>query len=240
MAKEQGIPKIWEKVEKNEQDIGYIQTTGDRLTYKSRGTLPEFDGTFGDFCNKVKHGVYSIYPENANALNLPDDVYKFGNLSVEYADYGKQVVKIIYVRDGANQILTFSNWNFSNSPEGVFSKEAWTLEFNHKNCPISKSTDGWCQLANGLIIQWGLFTGATGNLGVSSRHDAITLPIQFSNESYAVIPVSGTGGVTADWNAYTALCRVSTKHNNHFYIVRTNTRVEEVYFSSIQWIAIGY
>lgn len=88
-------------------DIGAV---GSRYDY-----LPTFDGTWGDFKNKVPAGTFTIEPTRHALLKLAG--YNYGTLTVEYASAGsyKNQCVLTYVGDDTRNIQIFSNWNFDSS-----------------------------------------------------------------------------------------------------------------------------
>ena len=83
----------------------------------------------------------------------------------------------------------------------------------------SKARDGYFELGNGLIIQWGYTADVSGNT-------TITLPKAFSSNNYAV-----TFGINVSGDSY-APCIVSKTSTNFVYWCISNRKS--------YWIAIGY
>lgn len=94
--------------------------------------------------------------------------------------------------------------------------------FHTGNCPISKSTNGWCKLANGLIVQWGLFVPRVVGQIV---YNEIKMPISFSSKPKVIgdcIPSYGISRQAVWSETVDSLC-YSTE-----------------FLSTITWIAIGW
>lgn len=109
-------------------DVGaYSKSESDASFSKSKSTLPTFDGTNGDFCDKVTPGTYTIHPTVATMIKLPSSVYNYGILNVSYSD-NKNRVFLEYIADGGAGRAFLSNYNFANNPESTsITESAWQV-----------------------------------------------------------------------------------------------------------------
>lgn len=91
---------------------------------------------------------------------------------------------------------------------------------------LSKATDGYVKLGNGIIIQWGVHT--TTSTGAST----ITFPTAFTAVSYSIVMtrVSGTS-TTNESGSYYFRGRTTTS----VAVYKTNNNTQ-----SMMWIAVGY
>lgn len=100
--------------------------------------------------------------------------------------------------------------------------------FTTGNSPISKAQNGWCKLANGLIIQWGYFVKNEGE----ATNNVVNLPIPFSDNNYHI---HGT------WDATGAYISQPVQYwgvsNNKFAM---GCGVSAPKKGGINWMAIGY
>lgn len=135
----------WQKVD------DWAKKVNDTLNISmvARGEFPGFDGTYNDFRNKIKNGVYIIKPNNLQGLNLPEEAYTFGTLLVSHND--RYAANITYISDGAGNIsgvgnrggiYVYNTWNFY---DNSFSKDNWVKMHTNKTFnpddKVSKSGD---------------------------------------------------------------------------------------------------
>lgn len=90
---------------------------------------------------------------------------------------------------------------------------------------ISRARNGYVKLGNGIIIQWGLATTASG-----TGTKQVTLPTAFSNTNYEVVV---TGVQTSYSNDYVGAVEVQSQTSLGFTIYSCG-------YSQARWIAIGY
>lgn len=108
----------------------------------------------------------------------------------------------------------------------------WTEIFTTDNCPISKQQNGYCKLANGLIIQWGVL-GASSSTTYEST--LINLPITFSTGGGYVVTLTAQG--TSEMTI-TTIYQQEPRSDAQFEIFRKNTTGGSSAW--LKWIAIGY
>ncbi|MGL4210335.1 MAG: gp53-like domain-containing protein, partial [Cetobacterium somerae] len=119
---------------------------------------------------------------------------------------------------------------------GNFQDVPWTYVFDTQNCPISKADNGWCKLANGLIIQWGYINKdftlhATVNFGIPfTAVPKIIIP-QFSENAYVCF--GGVWDIAPNAFTFGDAFKISSTGGT----VVPNGRPESI---SYRWIAIGF
>ncbi|MGL5594112.1 MAG: gp53-like domain-containing protein [Cetobacterium sp.] len=100
------------------------------------------------------------------------------------------------------------------------------------SCTISKSENGWCKLANGLIVQWGQITTTDGEA-------VINFPIAFSSD-YKVMASSNVGLSHVYPTSTFRLNQSSARIYAFAYIGKDTMVWARAQSDPIQWIAIGY
>lgn len=99
--------------------------------FGSNGLLVSFDGTFGDFTKKnSKSGIYTVLPNSIGSLALPQTIYPYGTLLVQYND---DQCKMTYTTDSIKTIdenyiygeLELSIFNLANNPSFKFTTDMW-------------------------------------------------------------------------------------------------------------------
>ena len=99
---------------------------------------------------------------------------------------------------------------------------------------ISKASNGYCKLSNGLIIQWGKNTVANGG--------TVTLPTAFSDTNYTVCVtknVTGTANVQNGTGARPVVGGVVSSATQ-FKVYNIWTTTDQTYSATVSWIAVGY
>lgn len=104
----------------------------------------------------------------------------------------------------------------------------WRKIFDNVNCPISKQQNGYCKLANGLIIQWGSI------ILPNDEPTWLVFPVSFNSQtSYSVLSATSKN--------------VGDKYREDLQISVVNVDGAKAEFASAypfqsvrKWIAIGY
>lgn len=174
MAKEQGIPKLWEKANKNESNISNIldRSTNMKIYYG------ELDSLFGDpkigIIDVIKsmeyHSVAHIVVQNVNTGVKPESVSVGGTLIITKLNPYRVDIKFI------EDVYSTNLRVFEAGYHDVSGFTGWKEVFTDSSCQISKAQTGWCRFANGLIVQWGL-----NNIPKTQGAHTINLPITFSS-----------------------------------------------------------
>ena len=97
---------------------------------------------------------------------------------------------------------------------------------------ISKAKNGYLKLGNGILIQWGYYSGV-----INSTTVTITLPTSFSNANYCLLRTNHTtitgsgkyGGANPSMSYY-------SKSNSKFVV----WGFEDDFNKGFSWFAIGY
>ncbi|MGL5051059.1 MAG: phage tail protein [Fusobacteriaceae bacterium] len=103
--------------------------------------------------------------------------------------------------------------------------------FTTISCPISKADNGWCKLANGMIMQWGQVHDFIGNINVNT-------PIAFSNSTFVLncsLAYKDGSGLTSTAWTNNAFLSVNTGVSSFYVGTGVTTRI-----LGLRWIAVGY
>lgn len=95
---------------------------------------------------------------------------------------------------------------------------------------ISRNSDGYVKLGNGMIIQWGTTTTSNATRATTT----ITFPVAFSNTNYKVVPVCFNQA-----NPGERFYQIHTKTTTNF-IAQTTYSGTNTGTTICEWIAIGY
>ncbi|MGL5963056.1 MAG: gp53-like domain-containing protein [Fusobacteriaceae bacterium] len=187
-----------------------------KISQKKIGN-PDYKTDLNDI---IEHGHY-----NSNFIgNL------FDNLPVGIS--GSFTLKVSGIKESKNDIYltqelvdiygqSFTRTKVSN----VW--RSWVVSFNNENSPISKSVNGYCKLANGMIMQWGCVSG-----GFYVDGQEIRYPVAFSTTSPSVA-VSGWPAL----NQTVSSPGIINEFSDRFKIITPVGWNNNWGFS---WIAMGY
>lgn len=113
-------------------------------------------------------------------------------------------------------------------------ENSWNVLFDNQNCPISKASNGWMKLANGMIIQW-------GTIYCDGQAKVVIFPIAFSTINYTFVPQFIWETPNYICGCVTKLLRANAIDVIPQYIGGTQTTENlPYYYGELRWIAIGY
>lgn len=169
-----------------------------------------------------KYIVHRIGSSNTaiNGINFPSN--KGGLLEVIRS----------YSTDVIQKYHDFNDREFKRKRGADAVWSSWMEMFDTSNCPISKSDNGWCKLANGLIIQWG-----RGEI-IKGKYNTI-FPVAFSaipKITYNIIHPSEENIII---DAKVASCTVSGATFTSNY-TRSDLNIKSTNENEFFWTAIGY
>lgn len=72
-------------------------------------------------------------------------------------------------------------------------EDTWSVLFDTQNCPISKTGNGWCRLANGLIIQWGIYRDA------GTEINTVSFPVAFTTQPKVFMTHADAQSITSTY-----------------------------------------
>lgn len=226
MAKEQGIPKVWESIDNIKADkLGKTEKASDSELLDGHDS--SYFARQSDMDNKY----------NKSGGLLEGDIIMLPNRSIRIrkdsnVPYGEYSIGYVTATDTFFSGMASSKYLITSSenPKVKVGSDEFTL-YHTGNCPISQSQNGWVKFANGLIVQWGKFTIGGNDTVASTRSGTSTLPMAFSNSTYCII---GSGSVTGNNSESNFLCRPSSTNSFDWFLTKgTNTSVFYI-------IAIGY
>lgn len=193
---------------KNASPFLYLEDTA-----QTKGTAPSADGwsavTFHDTNGTIMGRCRQLYAaDKSNRVEL--QVHKANSSS----DTDYSVMGIKYLASG-NAYGYAPNSDVNGSILTTVNK--------------SKSSNGYFQLGNGLIVQW-------GTAGDINGYNTITFPKAFTSTNYRVVATQL--GSNADLPSMSAVS-VTGKTKTTFKVGR-RAITEAATVSSIEWIAVGY
>ncbi|MGL5056691.1 MAG: pyocin knob domain-containing protein [Fusobacteriaceae bacterium] len=211
-----------------------------------RGT---YTGT-ADGLSKVENEwelKYKLLPANCDLNTITvSGTYRVGNTPIngvagyidiallEVFEYGGWVRQTMtsYYNTNIHYVRTFNPTLNQINP--------WETVWNSLNNPLSKTTNGWCKLANGMIMQWGVISG-----GPNVKR--VTLPIAFTSGEYTV---TGNAILASDTNLLSGglyILNVGARTTIGFSCYNayrppnaTVGAVASSYGEPSVWVAIGY
>ena len=207
----------------------FVNTAGDTMT----GNL-EFVGN------------NSIYPYNSTlAIEDVSDSYYFG-LMAGYADKNKarkSHIESYWRPDGTRGVCisekksstedTYSQLLLGFDTEGqAFATAPASDNYNSivTTLGINKASNGYVKLGNGIIIQWGLATVASGSTSVT-----VTLPISFSSTNYRI-----TANHKSTSNVAPSISAICVEVSSASKFILTHQNPYSGGTVARHWIAIGY
>lgn len=238
MAKEQGIPKLWEKTNKNEHDIQNIVGRSGNIKIYYGELEPIFgsrDATIETVIKSMEeYSIARIVVQSDNNGVKPPSVSVGGTLLITKLNSFR--VEIKFIEDVYSPNLRI----FEGGYHGIAGFTGWKEVFTESSCPISKSPTGWAKFANGLIVQWG-HTGGYEGFGAgefTNKRIDVSLPISFSSGNYAI---SGSESLGDDYASYKTKIQFSARSISTFSIGYIKVDASpSTYINGVRWMAIGY
>jgi hypothetical protein len=132
--------------------------------------------------------------------------------------------------DYTSRIIEDANGQLRASCSRLMVPDSSTVGSAISTSAISKSTNGYVKLGNGIIIQWGRFSTSS-----YTQTGTITFPTAFSNTNYSLAFGSFRNGQTGLGQGY-FLVTNNTSSNFTYKLVSGSDN----YASQGRWIAIGY
>lgn len=178
-------------------------------TFSDKNTFSdEIISTNGNAIRFVGNGYGKIFHQSSAGFYL-----LLTNQNDEYGSYNSLRPFSVNLSNGV--VTTMPN----SATHGVVTTEA-----------ISKNSNGYVKLGNGVIIQWGRFSISSYN-----QTGTITFPTAFSNTNYSLAFGSFRNGQTGIGQGY-FLVTNNTSSNFTYKLVSGSDN----YASQGRWIAIGY
>ena len=208
-----------DEIDTNKMDILYINNNKQFITQENI--------TEGfDINNLTTPGFYNIPAHVApTLLNFPFTLQTPHSVVVLKKDnYTEQIVYTYNNR----VVRRYSYW------DGGVVWQGWSTMWDDNSCPISKSLNGWCRFANGLIVQWGL----GGAYKVTDGN--VNFPITFSAQSRIIATPTGE---SRSVGYYMPSIAIESNNNGFWFNVENRSRISLVPWDEVTnftWIAIGY
>lgn len=114
--------------------------------------LPTFDGTYGDFANKVKAGIYRVDAKNTIILlGLDTNIYEYGMLEVFYSSNG--IILNYYPDTTRSRVYSYTQFNFKNNPTYTFSQYNYWKKHITSDDIVNNYSGGADKLASAEIAK---------------------------------------------------------------------------------------
>lgn len=192
----------------NTEDLGIFKSLFDGAWGNTKLYYAFDDGEYVSLVPMAIHGTFDISFEDAYAQGQPFQLGLVTPLGQVLSD------EVMIINESTVQTDVQGTWVYSSQAVAVAS---------------SFSRNGYTKFVNGLLIQWGTTTGASGK--------SVYFPVAFANTNYAVMTTSqDTSSNLVIKNA------VSTKYTTYFKLysnyVNTNPSSGTA-GSNLYWFAIG-